>query len=181
MLKPLSMLKKKEKEKPINDDFEANPFDYNNMNDSQYCMPSNDMDVMINEEAEHPLGGQNFNEENLIDAPEFVQKNHIKFTQTAKKMDMKKLKITLWKSVISDEKLPFNKITEDDVMTELAKRHQFSDIYNSLKIRLNEKMRSDLSCPLAFVALLHLCNEKNLKLIGQPDLADFTIEQDKKL
>ena len=39
-------------------------------------------------------------------------------------------------------------------------------------------MEENLSAPLAFVALLHLANDKNLCLTSQPDLTDFAIHQD---
>lgn len=52
----------------------------------------------------------------------------------------------------------------------------FSEIYKWLKLNLTEKMRKDLSSPLAFAALLHLCNECDLELVQQPDLKDVQIK-----
>lgn len=56
----------------------------------------------------------------------------------------------------------------------------FSEIYKEVPSRITDKMQQELSCPLAFVALLHLCNEQNLQLTGRSDLRDFTIEQVKR-
>ena len=39
------------------------------------------------------------------------------------------------------------------------------------------KMSENLSVPLAFVALLHLCNERCLALSGVSDFSDFNIQQ----
>ena len=39
------------------------------------------------------------------------------------------------------------------------------------------KMSENLSVPLAFVALLHLCNERCLALSGVSDFSDFNIRQ----
>ena len=39
------------------------------------------------------------------------------------------------------------------------------------------KMVDNMSVPLAFVALLHLCNEKSLALENVPDFSDFIIAQ----
>ena len=39
------------------------------------------------------------------------------------------------------------------------------------------KMVDNMSVPLAFVALLHLCNEKSLALENVPDFSDFVIAQ----
>lgn len=54
----------------------------------------------------------------------------------------------------------------------------FSNLYTELPVNVGTKMASDLSQPIAFVTLLHLANEKNLKLIPNQDLKDFVIEQD---
>ena len=51
----------------------------------------------------------------------------------------------------------------------------FSDMYRALPQNLTERMKQELSCPMAFVALLHLCNEQNLELIKGADLTDFGI------
>jgi condensin complex subunit 2 len=57
-------------------------------------------------------------------------------------------------------------------------RLAFSNLYGELPVRVSTKMANDLSQPIAFVTLLHLANEKNLKLIPKHDLKDFIIEQD---
>lgn len=56
-----------------------------------------------------------------------------------------------------------------------VREQHFSDIYRILPQHLSDKMKKDLSCPLAFAALLHLCNEHDLELVGQPDLKDVFI------
>lgn len=170
-------------------DVEANSYNYENPNDSLYC-PRSASDVDDNDDAMHDDGvhedapaaachGVN-NVDNLVDCPELVQSNPISYARHAKRLDMKKLKTVIWKSVISDETLPYEKIKEANMSEESAKKHKFSEIYKMLPRRLNEKMRDELSYPMAVIALLHLVNEHNLKLTAQKDLADFTIEQDKK-
>lgn len=54
----------------------------------------------------------------------------------------------------------------------------FSALYDTLQSRLPAKMTENLSGPLAFVGLLHLANEKCLKITGVPDLSNLHIVQD---
>uniref|UniRef100_A0A8C7NTM4 Condensin complex subunit 2 n=1 Tax=Oncorhynchus mykiss TaxID=8022 RepID=A0A8C7NTM4_ONCMY len=84
-----------------------------------------------------------YGEDNLVPEPYRVNKIEINYAKTAKKMDMKRLKNTMW-----------NLLTD------------------SL-----EKPAKNLSVPLAFVALLHLANEKNLELIKVDDMSDIIIKQ----
>uniref|UniRef100_A0A8C7F1Q5 Condensin complex subunit 2 n=1 Tax=Oncorhynchus kisutch TaxID=8019 RepID=A0A8C7F1Q5_ONCKI len=84
-----------------------------------------------------------YGEDDLVPEPYRVNKIEINYAKTAKKMDMKRLKNTMW-----------NLLTD------------------SL-----EKPAKNLSVPLAFVALLHLANEKNLELIKVDDMSDIIIKQ----
>lgn len=49
-------------------------------------------------------------------------------------------------------------------------------MYKDLPEILGEKDKKELTCPLAFVALLHLCNEQNLDLKQLPGYKDFEIK-----
>lgn len=51
----------------------------------------------------------------------------------------------------------------------------FSEMYTKIPEVLAEKEKKELSCSLAFVALLHLCNEQNLALKQLPGYTDFEI------
>lgn len=166
------------------EDYNAGTYNYENPNDSNYCAQnafddnndSNNFDD--NQEEEVVVGQEKAIGENLIDAPAMVQKNYIQYAQQAKKMDMRKLKTVLWKSIITSEALPFENIQEDDMKKASAQTCNFSEILKVIPDRINEKMREELSCPLAFFAVLHLANEHNLRLTSSSDLKDFRIEQD---
>lgn len=71
-----------------------------------------------------------------------------------------------------------SKKTPSPTPSESAVHLEFSNLYGELPVRVSSKMANDLSQPIAFVTLLHLANEKNLKLIPKQDLKDFLIEQD---
>lgn len=77
-----------------------------------------------------------------------------------------------------DQQTKQGKKTPSPAPSESAVHLEFSNLYGELPIRVSSKMANDLSQPIAFVTLLHLANEKNLKLIPKQDLKDFLIEQD---
>ncbi|XP_017782741.1 PREDICTED: condensin complex subunit 2 isoform X2 [Nicrophorus vespilloides] len=193
MMKPfVADFGKFKKTQPANDDYEVGPYNYGNPNDSQYCpksMEENaddcpaDMDVMDNdcgggfeEEEEIEAQNQQFIGENLIDMPEMVQNIKINYATHSKKIDMKKLKANVWKVLIKDKSN--EQIITEDMAAKEAHNINFSEIYKKLPTMIPKKMEEELSCPLAFFALLHLANEQNLKLLGSSDMTDIMIEQD---
>ena len=101
-------------------------------------------------------------------------------------MDMRKLKSVEWNILVSSS-LDQNKensetngrnnpVQNNDEMTNVV---SFDQLYKNLSEtkQMSSKMVENLSVPLAFVALLHLCNERNLALESMPDFSNFTIRQ----
>lgn len=142
--------------------------------------------------------------EHLIEQPYTVAQVVIPFAKIAKKMDVRKLKHVMW-DLLLPENRPENSIQDNNITvienghgvsgdqttvieatkktlspspSESAVHLSFSNLYGELPVRVSSKMANDLSQPIAFVTLLHLANEKNLKLIPKQDLKDFIIEQD---
>jgi condensin complex subunit 2 len=129
----------------------------------------------------------------LVSAPNRVEKIQIGYAKTAKKVDMRRLKTVQWNILLSKSREltvaenkendggDLNKAEEttgsDGEKTVLAGDMRFSDIYQELRRtdKLPSKMQEGLSVPLAFVALLHLCNEQTLQLENSKDFADFLI------
>uniref|UniRef100_G3PK55 Condensin complex subunit 2 n=1 Tax=Gasterosteus aculeatus aculeatus TaxID=481459 RepID=G3PK55_GASAC len=68
---------------------------------------------------------------------------------------------------------------EDDAVEkpEVCGEKVFSKTTQTLLQRLPNTMAQNLSVPLAFVALLHLANEKNLELVKVDDMSDIIIRQ----
>ncbi|XP_017270088.1 condensin complex subunit 2-like isoform X2 [Kryptolebias marmoratus] len=60
---------------------------------------------------------------------------------------------------------------------EVSGEKVFSQTTKTLLQRLPNTMAQNLSVPLAFVALLHLANEKNLELVKVDDMSDIIIRQ----
>jgi len=122
----------------------------------------------------------------LVSAPNKVEKIQIGYAKQAKKMDMRKLKAIEW-SLLQTSICEADKENDKETINEAAKavgdelngEIGFGQLYKNLsESRLMPKMMGEnLSVPLAFVALLHLCNERTLALESLPDFADFNITQ----
>ncbi|XP_074030653.1 condensin complex subunit 2 isoform X2 [Leptinotarsa decemlineata] len=166
-------------------DYEVSPYKYENPNDSQYCAQSHDdddngaMDGPMedhigsdNEVEEHVNREQQCNlADNLVDNPEMVPKSYVAYAMKAKQMDMKRLKAAVWHFLTN----PTVTLIDQETQQKQVHSTTFSKMYKDLPKLLPDKERRELSCPLAFVALLHLCNEKNLALEQISTYKDFRI------
>ncbi|XP_054252573.1 condensin complex subunit 2 [Indicator indicator] len=178
-------------------------YDYNNPNDtSNFCPALQAADSDDDNDFAHCTGqAEGFNlpaypegqgaelsrvnlttygELNLIPEPQKVNKLRIQYAKTAKKIDIKHLKKNMW-GLLTEKK---DAAEEEDAEEEedksvVAGEKTLSSITQELHQRLPAQMAQELSVPLAFACLLHLANEKNLKLEGREDLSDVIITQDK--
>ncbi|XP_006900758.1 PREDICTED: condensin complex subunit 2 [Elephantulus edwardii] len=147
------------------------------------CRPSKT--PQENNDASEEMQGidiMTYGESNLVAEPQKVNKFEIHYAKTAKKMDMKKLKQSMWGFLTELSKKPAeaqanHSETEKEDAVEVADEKLFSDVTRELKKSLPSLMAQNLSIPLAFACLLHLANEKNLKLEGTKDLADVLVKQ----
>lgn len=164
-----------------NDD-DAAPYDYNNENDRDYCSRVAESQSDTETETNTDMGQMDNNMEFdngdmaappmpdeisdvFVGAPQKIEKINIHFARRAKVVDMKQLKGCSW-TLIS------NKHNSDPLHNP-----KFSDTLKDLPKVLNRTMAENMSMPLAFYAILHLCNDKGL-LLNQSDkeLRDFEIE-----
>lgn len=166
-----------------NDDDDAAPYDYNNENDRDYCSRVADTQSDTETETNTDMGQMDNNMEfdNLgmppplapLDeipdifegAPERIEKISIAFARRAKVVDMKQLKACSWILINNKHNL------------DPTHNPKFSEILKELPRVLSRTMAENMSMPLAFYAILHLCNDKSL-LLNQNDekLRDFDIE-----
>ncbi|XP_051000526.1 condensin complex subunit 2 [Acomys russatus] len=124
-----------------------------------------------------------YGELNLVAEPQKVNKIEIHYAKTAKKMDMKKLKQNMWnlltefsrKDVVTEAN--HSDSGNEGAAEEVADERKLSGLTKDLQKRLPPLMAQNLSIPLAFACLLHLANEKNLKLEGTEDLSDVLVMQ----
>ncbi|KAF7649073.1 hypothetical protein LDENG_00147910, partial [Lucifuga dentata] len=148
-------------------------YDYNNANDTANFCPGlqggdsdDDVEGFVGSDDTQPSGDSvpassqdpesvsTYGEDDLVPEPHRVNKIEINYAKTAKKMDMKRLKNNMWT-------LLTEKPTQETVETpEVCGEKVFSQTTKDLLQRLPSTMAQNLSVPLAFVALLHLANEK---------------------
>uniref|UniRef100_A0A8D2PTB1 Condensin complex subunit 2 n=1 Tax=Zosterops lateralis melanops TaxID=1220523 RepID=A0A8D2PTB1_ZOSLA len=111
----------------------------------------------------------------LIAEPQKIHKIPIHYAKTAKKMDMRRLKRNMWE--LLTEQGTQGEDAGEGTDTEVAGEKILSDVTKDLLHRLPPAMATNLSVPLAFVCLLHLANEKNLRLESTEDLSDILVKQ----
>ncbi|XP_060043282.1 condensin complex subunit 2-like [Erinaceus europaeus] len=124
-----------------------------------------------------------YGESNLVTEPQKVNKIEIHYAKTAKKMDMKKLKQNMWNLLTEFSKQTDTEINHSETGKEgdpekMSDEKMLSGLTKDLKKSLPSLMAQNLSIPLAFACLLHLANEKNLKLEGTEDLSDVLVRQE---
>ncbi|KAM6106764.1 LOW QUALITY PROTEIN: condensin complex subunit 2-like [Pterocles gutturalis] len=186
---------------------EIGEYDYNNPNDTSNFCPalqaadSDDDNEPIRfvgqtgefnltacpegQDAEHngPVNGVDitvYGELHLLAEPQKVNRIAILYAKTDK-MDMKRLKKNMW-DLLTDGQEKGTAAEVEDAEKEkntsmVAGEKVLSSITKELLHRLPSTMANNLSVPLAFACLLHLANEKNLKLEGTEDLSDILVKQ----
>ncbi|NWY21890.1 CND2 protein, partial [Aphelocoma coerulescens] len=131
-----------------------------------------------------------YGELTLIAEPQKINRIAIQYARTAKKMDMRRLKRNMWELLTGAEgevwdgdgtgKIPGKACSRPAWQSrgaELCSGIPGALIPILLFHRLPPAMATNLSVPLAFVCLLHLANEKNLKLQSMEDLSDILVKQ----
>ncbi|XP_055599381.1 condensin complex subunit 2 [Uranotaenia lowii] len=109
-------------------------------------------------------------------APDKVAKIHIAYAKTAKVVDMKQLKTCCWRLITEQHTANADPNVSGSSTTEPSEgKAKFSTIYRELPNILTKTMSENISKSLAFYSVLHLTNERSLRLVRQDDLKDFTI------
>lgn len=164
-------------------------YNYNNENDtSDYCPNIHNDDYGANEDGnDHEADGFEdggpgthmiFTGDNLVSVPKLTNKICIAYSVRAKRIDMRQLKKSIWKGLISNgnkEDLNIQVAVEQLTQNEMNGTKCFSEIYKALPDTLTKTNVEALSFPISFVSLLHLANEKTLKLETFPDMSDIII------
>ncbi len=103
----------------------------------------------------------------LVEAPKMAQRLDIGFARKAKRVDVKALKENLWSNLAPDgKKSSSTTFTSNFVhcshFTNIP--HSCEGIMSKVPVASDAKF-ADVSVPYCFICLLHLCNEKSLKLV----------------
>ncbi|XP_011301112.1 condensin complex subunit 2 [Fopius arisanus] len=163
------------------DDYHDNDYDGGDM-DHDNSLEDQPVDLPVSQ------GGNNLDEfasqggftgSNLIEAPKLTEKIYIPFSQRAKKIDMRHLKKCIWNSISSgnDDKENVEQEEGNGNTKQGGEPKTFAEIYEHLPDKLSKNDAKELSFPIAFVSLLHLANEKNLKLLSTDNLSDIIVHQ----
>ncbi|XP_056889851.1 condensin complex subunit 2 [Takifugu flavidus] len=173
-------------------------YDYNNANDTANFCPGiqggdsdDDVEGFAGSDDTQPSGDSipppsqdlegisTYGEGDLVPEPHRVNKIEINYAKTAKKMDMKRLKNNMWTLLTESPQKPPQEMTPVAAtpVAEVCGEKTFRETTKTLLHRLPNMMAQNLSVPLAFVALLHLANEKNLELVKVDDMSDIIIRQ----
>ncbi|CAD1477010.1 unnamed protein product [Heterotrigona itama] len=157
-------------------------YNYDNENDiSNYCpdIPNEDYASEANNEPvynrvedDEVAAQMIFTGDNLVAIPKLTNKISITYSTHAKTIDMRQLKKSIWKSLT---KCNNTEITKNEEEKKIENR-SFNEIYKVLPNLLTKTNIEALSFPISFVSLLHLANEKTLKLQAVPDMSDLIIE-----
>ncbi|XP_076626934.1 uncharacterized protein LOC143344612 [Colletes latitarsis] len=153
-------------------------------NECRETEENNVVDNVTRPEDEHMTESQPFTGNNLVTAPKLTNKSSINYCVREKKIDMGQLKKSIWKCLTTDdsEKIANAQASKENVQQSVCDKMNdkkyFSEIYKKLPNILTKDNSKELSYPIAFVSLLHLANEKSLKITSSPDVFDLTIEQD---
>ncbi|CAB1432102.1 unnamed protein product [Pleuronectes platessa] len=170
-------------------------YDYNNANDTANFCPGlqggdsdDDVEGFAGSDDTQPSSDSlpppsqdlenisTYGEEDLVPEPHRVNKIEINYAKTAKKMDMKRLKTSMW-TLLTESPEKTTEVVETGEKSEVCGEKVFSQTTQTLLQRLPNTMAQNLSVPLAFVALLHLANERNLELVKVDDMSDIIIRQ----
>jgi len=178
-----------------NDDDDEFQYDYGNPMDTSHFVPNLGGDGGDDEEAQFDF---NLNGYDLIEADpdRKVERIEVEYAVTAKKVNVRKLKLKLWDRIDVDivaagkekenESRLSNKASseEDDDDIEMGQRGgaqkgdkavTFQDSLSSLPANIS----SAISVQMCFICLLHLANEKELQFVqteSKKDKGDFVIQ-----
>ncbi|KAL2735135.1 hypothetical protein V1477_013391 [Vespula maculifrons] len=163
-------------------------YDYNNENDMSNFCPGIDADCDMQERNdsdelrdENIVEGQMaFTNDNLVTAPILTNKIFLQYPLRAKKIDMRQLKKTIWKSLTGtsnkNDTNDMEKTNQNENTNKIKESKHFNTVYKTLPNELSKVNVEALSVPIAIVSLLHLANEKCLKLSSLPDMSDIIVE-----
>lgn len=98
---------------------------------------------------------------NLVAAPKFTYTAQLNYARVAKRVDVAKLKATLWNEFVDGSKRN-NKPAKHDQLPQ--QNGSFSALMNNLSHTYPSEALAEVSVPYCFICLLHLANENNLEI-----------------
>ena len=127
----------------------------------------------------------------LVTAARTIEKISVGYATKAKRVDVKQLKQNLWTEIRSTTAAPAQiekggvsasgaNENQDELMCGRGKGDDTDTTlsFKSMVETMSPRVSSQVTIPFYFICVLHLANEKGLKLVGDDHLTDFSIELD---
>ena len=102
--------------------------------------------------------------------PERVEKTAIHYETKLKKVNVKKLKLSLWSNLGGGEETPAEERAPDEEV-EAIEAQSFTAAIG----KVSREVPSNVTVPFYFISLLHLANEHGLELADNSELSDLII------
>ncbi|KAJ1822109.1 hypothetical protein LPJ56_000991 [Coemansia sp. RSA 2599] len=131
-----------------------------------------------------PMAAEGANEDSKPDVPQLrlIKPLYVNYARRAKRVNVKKLKDNIWREMASVDRrksvASADMATDDVDEVKLDGDQKFSEIVGGLKNVYPREKLDELSVSFCFICLLHLANERNLRIVGNQSLSDLTISQD---
>ncbi|KAJ2710043.1 hypothetical protein H4R19_003947, partial [Coemansia spiralis] len=111
---------------------------------------------------------------------------HVNYARRAKRVNVKRLKDNLWREIAAGDRRrsemgladPADISLDGDGVAALVGDQRFSEIVGGLKRVYTHEKLEELSISYCFICLLHLANERNLRIESDASLRDLVISQD---
>ena len=158
---------------------------YEEVLETNSCNDNNNVKNITNTENNNSLTTQVDFKQNLVAPPKFTYAPQLNYARTAKRVDVAKLKATLWNNFLENS----NKTFGNENLKEATNKQQFkgnnnletsssnnsdtntnhntlsfSNLINNLSKSYPSEALADVSVPYCFICLLHLANENNLEI-----------------
>jgi condensin complex subunit 2 len=111
----------------------------------------------------------------LLDEPAKVPKIHINYDRQAKKVDVRALKESIWtllEKTSHQQAATASRTTQPELEC-----ISFKKVVSTLDQTVAKSTLPDISVALSFICLLHLANEKGLKLESSTDMDELIVRQ----
>ncbi|EDO18029.1 hypothetical protein Kpol_1045p13 [Vanderwaltozyma polyspora DSM 70294] len=141
-----------------------NPFEEDNGIDFNQAFDSDSNDIQE---------GPTFSIKNEDNGKLPINDRKVNYSRVAKKVDVRRLKNNLWKSI----KILVGKVKDSEVGTEVLEI-KLTDIAHEMSKMYSDETRKDISTSFCFICLLHLCNEHGLSVKNMENYDDLTVVYD---
>ncbi len=167
----------------INDDYDGgDDEEYYHNDDLDMAPPSSEAVIPL---PVRELQGLDIDTDKLLQATRKVEKVDIGYASIAKRVNVRKLKTDIWSEIdketcakavipVDSENIAVDK-KKDKAEKQTTPTISFQDLISDIAVKQQQK---EVSLPFYFICLLHLANEKTLKIDSPASMDDLFITKD---